>query len=135
MMGGRTVATHAGVHQFTVGQRKGLGVAVGAPAFVTSIDGDIIHLGKEEDLFAEGAILGDVVFHPSATLPLRGVVRVRYRHEGAPATLAREGDDVVVRFAEPVRAVSPGQVAVVYDDDRVVAGGTILRALPRRTTS
>lgn len=136
IMGGKTIATHDGAHRFTIGQRKGLGVAVGAPAFVTAIERDAVHLGTEDELLADGAILSEVVVHPAAALPLSGVVRVRYRHDGVAADLHPEGDDVVVRFHEPVRAVSPGQVAVVYDEDRVVAGGVIVRALSkvRKTT-
>lgn len=138
VMAGATVGTHAGVHQFTVGQRRGLGVATGAPAFVTAIDGNVVRIGPEEDLLAEGAVLTDVVVHPQASLPLRGVVQVRYRHQGTPATLAEEGSGpdrtAVVHFAAPVRAVSPGQVAVLYDGERVVAGGIIVRALRKETT-
>lgn len=134
VMAGRAIGTHDGVHRFTVGQRRGLGVATGAPAFVTAIDGNVVHIGPQEELSADGAVLTDVVLHPHASLPLRGTVQVRYRHAGTPATLCVDGDDIALHFAAPVRAVSPGQVAVLYDGERVVAGGVIVRALRKETT-
>lgn len=126
---GRAVGAHGGVHKFTVGQRKGLGVALGAPAFVTHIDAETgtIRLGPEARLFARGAELRDVVVHPDVQLPVRGLARVRYRHEGAAAVL----DGTTLRFDAPVRAVSPGQVVVMYDaEERVTCGGIIATALP-----
>jgi tRNA-specific 2-thiouridylase len=133
---GNVVGRHAGIHRFTVGQRKGLGVAVGKPAFVTRVDAEsgALHVGDEDGLLADRAILGpDTVFPGGARLPLRADVQVRARHGGAPAELREEpGPDgaprVVVVFDQPVRAISPGQIAVAYDGTRVLGGGTILRA-------
>ncbi len=126
---GRVVGSHAGVHRFTIGQRKGLGVALGAPAFVTRIDAEhaTVHLGPEKDLLAEAADLEDVVLGPGVTLPLQARVRIRYRHEGGPARVlsARAGARVV--FDMPARAVAAGQIAVLYDADRVLGGGRIAR--------
>ena len=62
-------------------------------------------------------------------LPLTASVRVRYRHEGARATITREGERVVARFDQPVRAITRGQIAVLYDGDRVLGGGRIASAL------
>ncbi len=127
---GRVLAQHDGVHRFTIGQRKGLGVAVGKPAFVTKIDAEsgTVHLGDESALAATGAELGDLVMAPGVSLPLSARVRVRYRHEGAEGTIDDRG---TIRFASTVRAVSPGQVAVFYEPngDRVLGGGTIRRAV------
>jgi tRNA-specific 2-thiouridylase len=124
---GRTVGSHDGLHRFTIGQRKGLGVALGKPAFVTSIDRATatVFLGDEEDLAARIARVDDVVLAPGVALPLEARVRVRYRHEGAHAKIEADGSVV---FAAPVRAVSPGQTAVFYDGDRVLGGGRICYA-------
>lgn len=131
---GRVVGRHEGVHAFTVGQRKGLGVALGKPSYVLEIDAETstVRVGGEEGLLAWGAILragGD--FCDDARFPLDNVcVRVRARHEGERARVeARRDGSLLVRFETPVRAVSPGQVAVVYRGDRVLGGAVIERAL------
>jgi tRNA-specific 2-thiouridylase len=125
---GRTVGAHDGLHRFTLGQRKGLGVALGKPAFVARIDAasGTVHLGSEEALGSREARLDAVVLAEGVTLPLRARVRVRYRHEGEPALLeAVASGHVRVAFDAPVRAVTPGQIAVFYDDERVLGGGRI----------
>lgn len=132
---GRPIGAHEGVHRFTVGQRKGIGVALGHPAFVVDVDAQAgaVVVGREEDLLCRGAVLAaDARFFED--LPRAATVQVRARHQGAPAKLALEHDAagtraVVVRFEEPVRAVCPGQVAVAYDGTRVLGGGTIVRTL------
>lgn len=134
---GRVVGSHGGVHAFTVGQRKGLGVALGRPAFVVGIDAAsaTVRLGDEADLQAAGAVIAEAVWADDVALPLEAVVQVRARHEGAPAVIERGEDPVtgearwVARFAAPVRAVSPGQMAVAYRGDRVLGGGVIRAAL------
>ncbi|HEX3771612.1 MAG TPA: tRNA 2-thiouridine(34) synthase MnmA [Polyangiaceae bacterium] len=135
---GRTVGGHEGVHRFTIGQRRGLGVALGKPAFVTDIDVETatVRLGGEAALFAHGAALGDVVLAEGVTLPLRATVRVRYRHEGDAARVeADPGDPGGARlaFESPVRAITRGQIAVFYEGDRVLGGGRI--AAVSRSTS
>jgi tRNA-specific 2-thiouridylase len=127
---GRVLGAHDGVHRFTIGQRKGLGVALGRPAFVTSIDAHTatVRLGGEDDLLASRARVEDVVLAPEVSLPIDARVRVRYRHEGAAARVtARDARAraAEIAFAAPVRAVSRGQVAVFYDGDRVLGGGRI----------
>jgi tRNA-specific 2-thiouridylase len=128
---GRVVGTHAGVHRFTVGQRKGLGVALGSPAFVVEIDAEssAVRLGGADDLLHAGATLSGARFFDDVALPMKAAVRVRYRHDGVPATLARDETGVHIAFERPVRAVSKGQIAVAYAGDRVLGGGTIERAL------
>jgi tRNA-specific 2-thiouridylase len=130
---GRVVGEHAGVHRFTVGQRKGLGVAMGKPAFVTSIDATsaTVRLGDAHDVETDEAIVRDVAWiDPHAARTGRRVrAQVRYRHEGAPAVLdAVDGDLTRVRFERPARAVTPGQMCVFYDGDEVLGGGRIARA-------
>jgi len=128
---GRVVGAHDGVHRFTVGQRKGLGVALGKPAFVTSIDPatGTVRLGDEKDLASSETRIEDIVVAPEVELPLDARVRVRYRHEGALGRIERASDSAersgTIRFAGPVRAVSRGQVAVFYDGDRVLGGARI----------
>ncbi len=134
---GRVLGPHDGVHRFTVGQRKGLGVQTdGTPLFVRSIDADsgLVTLGGPQRLEAGGAVLSGLRLAGDVTLPVPCEVQVRYRADAVPAVVTREhgpeGDLAVVRFRSPVRAVSPGQVAVLYRGDRVLGGGPIARSLP-----
>jgi tRNA-specific 2-thiouridylase len=132
---GRTVGTHDGVHRFTVGQRRGLGVSLGRPAFVTRIDpaSATVHLGGEQELLASAARLVDVVLAEGVSLPVRARIRVRHRHEGDEGTVTTlSGGGAHVAFDRPVRAVTRGQTAVMYDRDRVVGGGRIAAALSER---
>jgi tRNA-specific 2-thiouridylase len=131
---GRVVGAHDGVHRFTIGQRKGLGVALGKPAFVTSIDPETatVRLGDEKDLASTETRIEDIVVAPDVDLPLDARVRVRYRHEGALGRVERSSDGQStgkatgkITFAQPVRAVSRGQIAVFYDGDRVLGGSRI----------
>jgi tRNA-specific 2-thiouridylase len=129
---GATIGQHDGVHRFTVGQRRGLGIALGHRAFVTRIDAEraTVHVGDERTLQARGAELSHVALAEGTTLPVRARVRVRYRHLGDDALvepLPNGGARVV--FDRPVRAVSRGQVAVFYAHDRVLGGGRIAAAM------
>ena len=128
---GRPVGEHDGIHRFTVGQRKGLGVALGKPAFVARIDAraGTVHLGDDDALHTRAAALTDLSLGEGVTLPVRARVRVRSRHEGSLATVeAIAGGGARVAFDAPVRAVTPGQMAVLYDEDRVLGGGRIVAA-------
>jgi tRNA-specific 2-thiouridylase len=129
---GRTVGQHQGVHRFTIGQRKGLGVATGRPVFVNRIDREsaTVHLGSEASLYKEQVALDEVVLAEGVSLPLRAKVRVRYRHQGDEAwvTASCGGGRAIARFDTPVRAATPGQVAVFYERDRVLGGGRITGA-------
>lgn len=138
---GRVVGRHDGIHRFTIGQRKGLGVALGRPVFVSAIDPaqGLVRLGSAEDVEASGALIGRVSWLDRAlaasTAPRRVSARIRYRHDGAPALLLPRPDgSAEVRFESPARAVTPGQVCVFYDGDRVLGGGAIAAALSRSST-
>jgi tRNA-uridine 2-sulfurtransferase len=129
---GVAVGAHAGVHRFTLGQRKGLGVAVGKPAFVTRIDpaSATVHLGDADALASTRADVIDVALREGVDLPRRVSVRVRHGQVETPARIEESGASgrLAVTFDQPVRAVSPGQLAVFYDDGRVLGGGRIARA-------
>lgn len=124
---GRIVGAHDGIHRFTIGQRKGLGVALGKPAFVTSIDAasGTVHLGEGQGLGQDHAEVEDLVLAPGVILPFDARVRVRYRHEGELARVEASDRGAKLAFERPVRAVSRGQVAVFYDGDRVLGGGRL----------
>jgi len=125
---GRMLGAHDGIHRFTVGQRRGLGVSLGKPMFVARLDPESasVHLGGEDALLSDIARLHDVSLADGVSLPARVRVRVRYKHQGQAALVtASTATEARVAFDEPVRAVSPGQVAVLYDGDRVLGGGRI----------
>lgn len=129
---GRVVGEHAGIHGFTIGQRRNLGVALGERAYVVGVDAEraTVRLGREEELMAEAAILDEVGLADDVRLPLHADVVVRYRGKPVRSRLERAADGrVTVRFSSPVRAVVPGQFAVFYDGDRVLGGGVIRSAL------
>ena len=109
---GRSVGVHDGIHRFTIGQRKGLGVAVGKPAFVAHIDADTatVHIGGEEALLSRGATLTDLSLAEGVSLPARARVRIRYRHDGETAVVVASPSGANVVFDEPVRAVTRGQI-------------------------
>lgn len=126
--GGRSVGAHDGIHRFTIGQRKGLGVALGKPAFVARVDVDsaTVHLGDESALLSRGATLADLSLADGVSLPASARVRVRYKHDGAAAMVfASSTGGARVLFDDPVRAVTRGQIAVLYDGDCVLGGGRI----------
>jgi tRNA-specific 2-thiouridylase len=131
---GRVVGQHAGVHKFTVGQRRNLGVALGKPSYVVGIDADQgrVELGSVEQLQAGSAELSDVSLATELTLPLKAEVQVRYRGTPVPARIIKSGSAARVVFDRPVQAVVPGQFAVFYQDSRVLGGGLIRKAEPAR---
>jgi tRNA-specific 2-thiouridylase len=128
---GRTLGQHGGVHHFTVGQRKGLGIATGEPLYVISTDAQSqrVTVGSNDELLRAGLTARQVNWVSIAGLraPTRAAVKIRNRHAAAPATLYPTAGDarVEVRFDEPQRAVTPGQAAVFYDGDLVLGGGWI----------
>ncbi|MCP4605511.1 MAG: tRNA 2-thiouridine(34) synthase MnmA [Proteobacteria bacterium] len=128
---GNELGEHAGIHQFTVGQRKGLGIAMGCRAYVANIDTDRsqVTLSPDiEDLTSDSLTASNVTWtggvHPE--LPLCVKAQIRYRHLATEATIDFEDRDrVVVHFDKPQRAVAPGQAVVFYKGDRVLGGGWI----------
>jgi tRNA-specific 2-thiouridylase len=127
---GRRLGSHAGAHHFTVGQRKGLGVAAPEPLYVISTDprSQTVTVGPGDALLRSTLIARDLnwISWPGLPASARANVRIRNRHIPAPATLYPLGDSrVEVRFDEPQRAVTPGQGAVFYSGELVAGGGWI----------
>ncbi|MGE5594642.1 MAG: tRNA 2-thiouridine(34) synthase MnmA [Hyphomicrobiales bacterium] len=130
---GRLLGEHRGIAAYTIGQRKGLGVALGEPRFVTAIDPErnSVTIGPEDDLFCDTAEFAEASW-VAGTPPAPGTeleAKARYKADPAPATLVSvDGDRGVVRFARRQRALTPGQAIALYRGDEVLGGGTIERA-------
>jgi len=127
---GKFLGENNGVAGFTVGQRRGLGLAMPYPPYVLELrpeDGTVV-IGKGEMLYSKKLHARGLNLIPTDKLdsPLRARVKIRYRHEEQPATVQQIGDDeLLIEFDEPQRAITKGQAAVIYDGDTVVGGGTI----------
>jgi tRNA-specific 2-thiouridylase len=130
---GREIGRHDGIHGFTVGQRKNLGVSLGHRAYVVGIDADAgrVRLGPEEELLASGARLEQVSLATDVTPPVECDVVVRYHGAPQRGTLVAGESGMEVHFETPVRAVVRGQFAVFYAGERVLGGGAIRAAIPR----
>lgn len=128
---GRVVGEHSGVHHFTVGQRKGIGVAAREPLYVIATEPATrrVIVGQSQDLLRNSLEAGQVnwISLPGIAEPLRAEVKIRNKHHGASATLYATSDPARVRvvFDQPQRAVTPGQAAVFYQQDLVLGGGWI----------
>ena len=129
---GAVLAPHEGFTKYTVGQRRGLGIALGKPAFVVKKDvlSGNITLGDEADLFTRELTAGDVNLISAERIdePLCLTAKTRYSQQDSPATVfpPDENGNLRIVFDTPQRAVTPGQAVVFYDGDIVVGGGTIL---------
>jgi tRNA-specific 2-thiouridylase len=127
---GEVIGRHEGIHNFTIGQRKGLGVATGSPLYVIGIRGDKkeVVVGGQENLYSRElrAHRLNWIAIPEITEPIRVEAKIRHRHQPAVATVESSGDgEVLVTFNEPQRSITPGQAVVFYDGDVVVGGGWI----------
>ncbi|QDT16349.1 tRNA 2-thiouridine(34) synthase MnmA [Alienimonas californiensis] len=133
---GAVIGEHPGYERFTVGQRKGLGIAFGEPRFVLRIEPDRrrVVLGSREDLRCDDLTAGGanwLVDRPTG--PLRCFAQIRYQHRAAACEVQTDGDEFRVRFDEPQEGVAPGQACVLYDGsepDRVLGGGWIRSGEP-----
>jgi len=130
---GKVLALHDGIHKFTLGQRKNIGVALGKPAFVRSIDaetGKVVITTDKNNLYSTSALVGDVVWHGEPVAPgtqIHCEVQTRYRQDpvAALATIG-EHNTMTLALETPQHAVTPGQCAVLYQGDLVLGGGWIL---------
>lgn len=129
---GKIIGCHNGAVGYTLGQRKGLGLAMGTPVYVCGKDmqANTVTVGAEEKLFANTLFADNCNFIPFDTLtaPLRVTAKARSRHIAQPATVFPEENAIRVVFDEPQRAITPGQAVVLYDGSLVIGSATITRA-------
>ena len=128
---GKVVGRHKGIIHYTVGQRKGLGVALGYPAFVIEIrpETNEVVIGSKEESMIKSFKINNLNFMAveDITEPVHLFTKIRYNHKGTYCTVERTGEDeLTCTFDNPEKAVTPGQAAVFYKDDLVVGGGTII---------
>ncbi len=126
---GSHVGTHEGYPFYTIGQRHGLGLATGDPIYVTHIDPEtnIVTVGPSEELMGHALRASQInhVKYTDLTEERSALGKIRYKDEGAACAVRQEGDELLVRFAEPRRAITPGQAIVLYEDDDVLGGAWI----------
>jgi len=127
---GEILGEHRGIANYTIGQRKGLGISGKDPLYVTDIDSktNSITIGSREDIFSDELTAKDLnwiaIEKPGTEMEVRA--KIRYSHEEAEATIAPVDDDkIIVKFKEPQMAITPGQAVVFYKDDTVLGGGII----------
>ena len=129
---GEVLGQHKGITHYTIGQRKGLGIALGAPAFVTAIrpETNEVVLGTNEDVFTTKLYANQLnpMSIPEFIDGMELKAKIRYSHVGSMCKIIRTGEDeICCEFKEPVRAVTPGQAVVFYDGEYVAGGATIIR--------
>jgi tRNA-specific 2-thiouridylase len=128
---GKPLGRHRGIIRYTIGQRRGLGVAANTPLYVAakSVAANTVTLGPESSLYRKSLVAGDINLIACSRLdkPLRVTVKTRYLQAEQPALAEQTGENELhVEFDAPQRAITPGQAAVLYDGDIVVGGGTIV---------
>ncbi|MDI9873142.1 tRNA 2-thiouridine(34) synthase MnmA [Flectobacillus rivi] len=136
---GKVLGKHEGYPFYTIGQRKGLGIALGYPAFVTEIrkETNEVVLGRDKDLERDGMWVGQLNLSKYTSIPdtLETITKVRYKDQGTPAKIIQEGEKIRVDFHQPVSGIAPGQAAVFYEGEDVVGGGWITKSFKQDATS
>lgn len=126
---GRILGQHKGYPFYTIGQRKGLDIAVGKPIYVTSINPDTntVMLGDEEDLAQNEMLVGKInmMKYDRITPGMEAITKIRYKDKGCISNIYPDGNQIKVRFYENVKSIAPGQSAVFYEGDDVIGGGII----------
>lgn len=129
-LSGEILGAHKGIHYYTIGQRKGLGLALGYPAYVAGIDPetDTVWIGRNQDLF-QGSLTAENIHYISGIIPEKPYqtsAKIRYSAPRVPALVTPlDNDRIQVDFSSPQRAITPGQAVVLYEGDQVLGGGTI----------
>lgn len=130
---GNVLGYHDGIYSFTVGQRRGLGIAKGKPIYVVKVEPEMnrVVVGEEKDIFRTGLIADNLSWvdeDPEGEIKVKA--KVRYRHAENDAVVSvNEGGEALVEFKTPQRAITPGQAVVFYEGDRVLGGGWIKEVL------
>lgn len=132
-LNGKAVGIHRGAVCYTIGQRKGLGIALGAPVYVCAKDmkKNTVTVGPNEALFSNALMAEDMTWFPfpALTEPLRVTAKTRHsQHEQEATVYPEENGSIRVVFDAPQRAITPGQAVVLYREDMVIGGGTITEA-------
>jgi tRNA-specific 2-thiouridylase len=130
---GTILGQHKGYPFYTIGQRKGLDIALGKPVFVTKIDPDsnTVVLGDETDLEQNEMTVGrlNMIKYDAITPGIEATTKIRYKDKGSLSNLYPEGNNIKVRFYENVKGIAPGQSAVFYEGDDVIGGGIIQKGM------
>jgi len=128
---GKKLGEHKGYPFYTVGQRKGLEIALGKPAYVTAIhpETNTVVLGDEADLAESRALISKMnwIKYDGIDDGTEVITKIRYKDSGAASVLYTEDNNIIVQFIEPVKSIAPGQSAVFYEGDEVIGGGIIQR--------
>ena len=128
---GEILGEHDGIHNFTIGQRKALGVSSNAPLYVVEMnpDNQEVFLGGEKELYSHSAKVVNVNWLSDVQFGEKLNVKVRFHDEGSPAYIYKKSDSYLLKFVEPKKAVTPGQSAVFYRDRQILGGGVIQKSL------
>ncbi len=131
-LNGERKGRHRGVRHYTIGQRRGLGIPDATPYYVVTLNAaaNEVVIGKDNDLWQRQLSVSDINWLSNQTpeLPAEFTVKIRYRHQGAKAMVRAAANGLSIEFIETQRAVTPGQFAVLYQDDEVIGSGRILNA-------
>ena len=127
---GNIIGTHKGITHYTVGQRKGLGLSMGHPVFVSEIrpDTNEVVIGENSDILKKTVVCDNINFMAEASVDenKQYIAKIRYNHRGAACQIKIDNGKLYCTFDEPVRAATPGQALVAYDGEYVAVGGTII---------
>lgn len=129
---GNSLGKHTGIHRFTVGQRRGMGIAHTEPLYVVGVDAgkNEVIAGTVEELFCTGLMASDFNWLVTPDFPLSSTCKIRYRHQPVDCEVSRAEEGLIrVAFSNPQKSVTPGQAVVLYDNERLLGGGWIVKAL------